>query len=944
MKALRSEPLAQRPSKVAYATLCIALLAGAMQLSGLTMRLDNLAADLYLSLKSRSPDPSIVIVEIDRNSLERIGRWPWSRAAHATLVDLASRAGAAAIGFDVAFVDRDATGSEGDAAFAASLSRNNRVVLPVFIERDETGARFESRPLPHLATARLGRVDVPIDRDGLVRRMIDGDQHAALTSTAFADAVWQASRDSLPPGGDGAQQRMRYGERLIPFSSFVGQFHRLSFADVIADPRMAEFLRGRTVLVGVTAPGLAPGFLVPGKGGPRIISGIELQAHALNAIAQGSLVRPAGWILDTAAALLVAIVITSLVAFAPSPRLANSFVAAALAVCILGPALLLMENVWLSPVLPVVILAIGHVGWWWLHTRAMGRSARQFRSHLTAAMQSTDDAFVMINAEGTVTEMNPAASALFGCRPDEARGTTFNRLFRFNEKSAAANLVTASVTQCMQTRRLIRPAEKMVLERSDAKLSFRLSVTPIDATQTGADGPCVLVTLNDVTRIEHLAESISYLERHHPLTGLPNRSAFLSDLAKAIATARRTNGELAVVAFELVGFARIEHTLGTAIGDRVVRKAARRLAKQAIPGDSLGHWSRVEFAVVMPCATGRESTIERVNGALSALTVPFAIDERELQISARAGVAWFPSEGDDADTLARKASVALRGTRRGAGAPVGLYSEQNDWWGQGNLELQIELGHAIERNELRLHYQPQIDVVGGHVVGVEALLRWQHPRLGLLGPDRIIPVAEASDLIIAVGEWAANTAAGQLAAWRKGQTSLLTMSINVSNRQLLRSDVAALAKRIMATHGLGRGELIFELTESMLMHDPDQCEKTMAALRRAGITVSIDDFGTGYSSLAHLQKLTVDQIKIDQSFIQLLPGNSGSTAIVQAVLAMARALGIPTVAEGVENSAQVDWLRDHRCEKVQGYFYGRPVPADEIPDLIDSIQTRLLGA
>lgn len=924
----------------------IACVAAALHFSGLTARLDNLAADVYLALKTRAPDPSIVIVEIDNTSLERIGRWPWSRATHGYFVDIARRAGAAAVGFDIAFAEPDMTDPHGDETFAKSLARSARVVLPVFMERDETGARFESRPLPRLAAvADLGRVDVPIDRDGLVRRMVEDGRNPTLTSTSFANAVWQTSKESSSPATDEPRLRqpqpVHYDERLIPFSSLVGHFNRLSFADVIADPKTAEFIRDRIVLVGVTAPGLAPVFLIPGKGPPRVVSGIELQAHAHNAIAQGSLVRVADRLATATAAALALIVMIGLIAFARMPRWLNIVVAAAFVVCVSVPALLLAKNLWLSPVLPAVILAAGYAAWWWFHTRAMGRSIRQFRSHLNATMQSTDDALVMLNAEGTVMEINPAASALFGYRPDEARGTSLLRLLKSNETSAAAHLLATSVSQCMQTRHLVRPDEKMVLDRSDARLSFRLSVTPIDASKAGDNEPCVLITLNDVTRVETLVQSISYLEKHDALTGLPNRTAFINDVAQAIANPNRAEPELAVVMFELVGFTRIEHTLGSEIGDRLIREAARRLAMQTVPGDLLGNWNRVEFAIVIPCTTERQSVVGRINEMLAAYAAPFWIDERELKISALAGVAWFPSEGEDADTLVRKAAVALRGTRRARSAAIGMYTEREDWWGKGNLELQIELGHAIERNELVLHYQPQVDVTGGRVVGVEALIRWQHPRLGLLGPDRIIPVAEASDLIVATGEWVAHTAARQLAAWRRSQFPLLTMSINVSNRQLLRSDVAALAKRIMAESGIGPGELIFELTESMLMHDPEQCAKTIATIRHAGIGVSIDDFGTGYSSLAHLQKLTVDQIKIDQSFVQLLPGNHGSSAIVQAVLVMARALGIPTVAEGVENHAQLAWLREHHCDKTQGYLYGRPVAADAIPELIETIQNRI---
>ncbi|MSQ19237.1 MAG: EAL domain-containing protein [Betaproteobacteria bacterium] len=660
-------------SRWIYATLGIALTGAVLHLSGLAACLEYLLSDVFLATAERAPDPSIVIVEIDNASLERIGRWPWSRAIHAEFVDLAQRAGAKSVGFDIAFAEPDAADLNGDAIFAATLARSDRVVLPVFVKRDETGIPWESRPLPRLAVAaRLGRVDVPIDRDGLVRRTIEDHRNPALRATTFANAAWEASKEPASPGDPAhpAKERPHYEERLIPFCSFNGRFSRLSFADVIADPGQAAFLRERIVLVGVTAPRLASGLLVPGKGSPRMLSGIEVQAHVLNAIKQGSLVRAAGWVLDATAAVLALVVMVDVMVFMRAPRWVNATVAATLVVCGLVPALLLLKNIWLSPALPILILTTGYATWWWLYPRTTERLIQPFRSHPDVTRQSSEDAFVMHNEDG-------------------------------------------------------------------------------------------------------------------------------------------------------------------------------------------------------------------------------------------------------------------------------LHVEQDDGHGKSNLDLQMDLAHAIERNELLLHYQPQIDVTGGRVVGVEALIRWQHPRLGLLGPDRIIPVAEAADLIIATDDWVAHTAAHQLAAWRKSDFPLLTMSINVSNRQLLRTDLVTLAKHIIDESDTGRGELIFEVTERMLIHDPDQCAKTIAAIRGIGIGVSIDDFGTGYSSLAHLQNLTVDQIKIDQSFIQLLPDDHGGAATVQAVLNMARTLGIPTVAEGVETRAQLEWLRAQHCEKVQGYLYSRPVAASELPDLINAIQNRM---
>ncbi|MFM9886947.1 MAG: EAL domain-containing protein [Burkholderiales bacterium] len=922
----------------------LALAGGALLLSGLIPRLDNLAADFFLSLDKRAPDASIVIVEIDGASLDRLGRWPWSRAVHAQFVERATLAGAAAIGFDIAFAEPDARDARGDKALVVAIARSGRVVLPTFFERDGNGG--QSRPLPLLANAaaRLGSVDVDVDQDGVVRR-ISG--HSMRDGTmAFAHALSRVN--GLRKSDETSEQPslksrlwIRDDALLVPFGALTEGFHRIAFADVLSDRRAAEMLRDRTVIVGVTAPGLARTFMAHGAGGARTLSGVELQAHLLDAINHNALVRPVTRIVDTLVAIVAGMIVLVQFAFVRAPRWATAITGATIAVSILATTLLLLiGQVWLSPALPVLLLAMGYIIWWWLHSGITARSLDHYRSRFEAAMQSSGDALVTVDAGGTIIDINHAAEELFSRTPKQASGAALTSLLESGGGGAAARLVWRSVGQCVRTKRPVRPEENVVLARADSQRSFRLSVIPIDESDRRTGGPYVVVVLNDVTRAQTLSESISYLATHDALTALPNRAAFMRGLDQAIVVTRGSGIELAVVVLELAGFTRIDHTLGPSVGDRLMQEAARRLEGHHLPSDLLGHWDRAGFGIVIQSGAGFESTLDRIKAILASFGEPFLIDGRELVVSACAGVARFPSEGNDAESLIRKAGVALRRIRKEGGSPLDVYSENNDWWGQGNLELQLELGKAIERNELVLYYQPQVAMASGRVVGFEALLRWHHPRLGLLGANRIVPVAEASDLIITVGEWVMDAAARQLAIWRALHAPHVTMSVNVSARQLMRADMPGLARRVASEYSIERGALLFELTESLLMRNPEQCERVLAAIRHEGIGISIDDFGTGYSSLAHLNTLPIDQIKIDQSFICTLPENAGSAAIVEAVITMARSLGLSVIAEGVESEAQLAWLRARHCDKIQGHFYSRAVPADQVLDLITAIEAR----
>ncbi len=536
-------------SRPVRATIAAAVAGGALLLSGVIPRLDNLAADVFLSLDERAPDGSIVIVEIDGASLDRLGRWPWSRAVHAQLVERATLVGAAAIGFDIAFAEPDPRDERGDKALAAAIARSGRVVLPTFFERDSKGG--QSRPLPILASAaaRLGSVDVDVDQDGLVRRIAG---HAMRDGAmAFAHALSLASglrKFDAAAERPGLNTRLwiRDDVLLVPFGALTERFHRIAFADVLSDRRAAELLRDRTVIVGVTAPGLARTFMAHGTHGARTLSGVELQAHLLDAINHNALVRPVTRFVEILVAIVAGMVVLLQFAFVRTPRWATGIAGATIVVAVLATTLLLLiGRVWLSPVLPALVVAIGYVIWWWLHSGITARSLDHYRSRFEAAMQSSGDALVTIDAGGTIIDINHAAEELFSRTPKQASGAALTSLLESGGGGASARLVWRSIGQCVRTKRPVRPEENVVLARADSQRSFRLSVIPIDESDRRTGGPYVVVVLNDVTRAQALSESISYLATHDALTALPNRAAFMHGLEQAIVVTRGSGIELA---------------------------------------------------------------------------------------------------------------------------------------------------------------------------------------------------------------------------------------------------------------------------------------------------------------------------------------------------------------------------------------------------------------
>lgn len=453
-----------------------------------------------------------------------------------------------------------------------------------------------------------------------------------------------------------------------------------------------------------------------------------------------------------------------------------------------------------------------------------------------------------------------------------------------------------------------------------------------------AEGRCVHVdgVISDITERTQEKERFNHLVYYDALTNLPNRELFMDRLEQAVAQARRKKETGAVLALDLDHFKRINDTLGHSIGDQLIKAVSVRLLKTLYDSDTVTRISGGTFAVILSRIMKPEHAENVANKILTAFKSPFLIQEHELFTSCSVGIALFPDDGETGDVLIKNADAALHTSKERGKNRFQLYSSSNANNSFERLVLENSLRRALERDEFRLFYQPEVDLRTGKVVAVEALIRWQHPDLGFIPPLEFIPIAEETGLIHPIGEWVLRTACEQKRLWDAEGFNSMRVSVNLSARQFHYANIVDMTAEILKKTGVVPAELDFELTESTIMDHLEETTKTLQQLKSMGVHISIDDFGTGYSSLMYLKTFPIDTIKIDRSFIKDVTTDPDDQAITQAIISMAHSLKLDVVAEGVETRDQLELLKSQDCDVVQGYLFSKPIPAPEIPPLLSN--------
>lgn len=434
----------------------------------------------------------------------------------------------------------------------------------------------------------------------------------------------------------------------------------------------------------------------------------------------------------------------------------------------------------------------------------------------------------------------------------------------------------------------------------------------------------------DVSDQLEAKKHIEFLDYHDPLTGLPNQRLLQERYAQLCGSSAPHATRAALLQMDLDHFKNVNDSLGHQVGDSLLREIARRITAAVRDVDVVCRPGGDEFIVFMPNLLHADDVAHMVAALLESLQQPLLIHGHELAISASMGVAVFPEDGCDFETLRKKAEVAMYQAKQAGRHTYCFFDSAMNHEASEHLALRNGLHRALERGELVLHYQPQIDLHRGRVIGVEALLRWQHPERGLISPARFIPVAEDSGLIVPIGNWVLQEACRQAAAWDREGLPAITMAVNLSAVQFMQGRVEQAVQSALKESGLPPRSLELELTESILIQNTEQVLATLRRIKQLGVQLSIDDFGTGYSSLAYLKRFDIDKLKIDQSFVCDLVADPDDATIVRAVIEMAHSLALKTIAEGVETAQIADALKAYGCDEAQGFYYARPMPADEL--------------
>ena len=422
-------------------------------------------------------------------------------------------------------------------------------------------------------------------------------------------------------------------------------------------------------------------------------------------------------------------------------------------------------------------------------------------------------------------------------------------------------------------------------------------------------------------------ERLEQLAQFDAVTGLANRNLLRERLEHAIVQSRRRRRGAGVLYLDLDGFKLVNDTHGHHVGDELLRHVGRRLQDRVRRDDTVSRLGGDEFAVAIADLARPDDAALVAQKFLDAFSAPFDLDGRETFITASIGVATFPNDGESAEALLKCADIAMYRAKESSRNAFCFYTAELNARAASKLQLNSDLRRALERGEFQLHYQPKVRLASGQMIGMEALLRWQHAGRGMVGPLEFIPALEDSGLIVPVGDWVIAQACRQLAAWARSGLQPLPVAINLSARQFRRRDLDRVIKDVLVEHALSPAMLELEITESSLMEDPKDAIRQLEALREAGLRISVDDFGTGYSSLAYLTRLPVSTLKIDRAFVNAAITESGSAAIVRMVIDMARRLSFDVVAEGIESEQHVAFLRQYGCEQGQGYHFGKPVSA-----------------
>lgn len=551
-----------------------------------------------------------------------------------------------------------------------------------------------------------------------------------------------------------------------------------------------------------------------------------------------------------------------------------------------------------------------------------------------AILDAAMDCIISINTKGEIQNFNPAAEKCFGVGLKQIKNREFFMLFTTD---AYREMGVKSLAQhfTLSEGLLLKRQNNIDLTRYGGE-TFPAEIVVTQTSDASAKNIEFTLHVRDITQQTKLQNRLKLLAYNDPLTGLYNRTFFMENLEQRIAFHESNTGSVILMFLDLDQFKKINDTLGHKAGDAVLTEVAKRLKRVTREEDLVVRWGGDEFIVVLSGNLANQNAIEKAEKILSVMRQPISLAEKELIVLTSIGIALSPNGRIDSDRLLQHADLAMYQAKEAGRNTYRIFTEEMEQTANQHFQYETALPKAMKEDELFLHFQPKVVCATNEIVGFEALLRWQHPELGLIPPAEFIPIIEKSELIIDVGEWVLTQTIKQLVEWRAQGLPLWPVAVNISGRHLHDPSLVKLIKQLTQTHDIPASLLQIEITEGVLTGDTEQSMLAMRALKKTNIKLAIDDFGTGYSSLSYLKKFPIDILKIDRAFINECDANSDDAAICLAIITLAKSLGLQIVAEGVETEQQLAYLNQHDCDQYQGYYFSRPLAAKHIATLLQS--------
>ena len=552
-------------------------------------------------------------------------------------------------------------------------------------------------------------------------------------------------------------------------------------------------------------------------------------------------------------------------------------------------------------------------------------------------LNSIGDAVMSCDNAGRVTYLNTVAETLTGWTRSEAAGRPVDEVFHVLDATTRALALNPMAAAIKENKTVLLAPNSMLSRRDGVEAAIEDSAAPIHDRLGQVTG--AVMVFHDVSSTRALSLKMSHQAQHDSLTDLPNRILFHDRLTQGMALARRHSQKLAVMFLDVDRFKNVNDSLGHDVGDRLLILMAQRLLGCVRTSDTVSRQGGDEFVILLPELTRGLDAGIRAEKILAALSAPYSIDSRSVHVTASIGVVIFPDDGKDAETLLKNADFAMYHAKECGRGNYQFFREDMNVRALERQAIEDGLRRALKHDEFVLHYQPILDLWSGAPTGVEALLRWRHPKRGLLLPAQFIGIAEECGLIVPIGRWVLHEACRQATAWAAAGLPPMRIAINVSAVELRDKDFVEHVRLVLADSGLAPHLFELELTETFLMQDSSSTAVVLNALKSLGVRLALDDFGTGYSSLSHLKGFPIDTLKIDRAFVSELNSNPDDASIVRAVITLGRSLQIRVVAEGVESAAQLASLQEFQCPEGQGYFFGRAVAGEELTPLLNQLIT-----